>query len=287
MGGTYPMAHNQLRVEWSLPDEFSAASFMQSTSGQVNLNARAYPRSTHFEGYLLDRIRPLQGVFAHLRPDQDTLDFARQIVAYQSDGTPFDYVGRLSEVPGYSLGSTPFEQEALLRNMAGCLTTKSNTFGVWGVAQSVQKARSNVRHGQLEEEDSILGQKRFYAIVERYIWPGKDGMPGNAHLSDGEWDRRADPLLGRLVTGPENDTDVPFDLPGSPPLQGSGASLDIRGGENSFYPVIDGPQQVGMDRRSAHALGNIRYQPSSLEDAYNPPQPVVKYRVVYLKYLDD
>ena len=48
----------------------------------------------------------------------------------------------------------------------------------------------------------------------------------------------------------------------------------------------DGPQEVGMDDFARHSLGDVRYQRSSLEDAYNPPQPVIKYRVVYFKYLD-
>jgi len=41
-----------------------------------------------------------------------------------------------------------------------------------------------------------------------------------------------------------------------------------------------------MDDFTRHSLGDIRYQGSSLEDAYNPPQPVIKYRVIYFKYLD-
>ena len=42
-----------------------------------------------------------------------------------------------------------------------------------------------------------------------------------------------------------------------------------------------------MDRYAGHSLGQVRWTESTLENAYNPPQPVVKYRVVYFKYLDE
>jgi hypothetical protein len=134
----------------------------------------------------------------------------------------------------------------------------------------------------------VLGEKRFFAIIERYVWPGKDGVPGNAHLnSSGSWDRLAFP--DSKISLDENTTDRLFGLPGSPPLRRSGAAqsgtrlvLNTQGG----YPEYDGPQEVGMDDFTRHSLGDVRYQRSSLEDAYNPPQPVIKYRVVYFKYLD-
>jgi len=37
---------------------------------------------------------------------------------------------------------------------------------------------------------------------------------------------------------------------------------------------------------SQAALGKVAWTKSSLEDAYNPPQAAIKYRVVYFKYLD-
>ena len=35
------------------------------------------------------------------------------------------------------------------------------------------------------------------------------------------------------------------------------------------------------------AIGNVDYRPSSLEMADNPVSPVIKYRVIYFKYLDE
>ena len=53
------------------------------------------------------------------------------------------------------------------------------------------------------------------------------------------------------------------------------------------YPEFDGPQKVEMDAYASAALGKVEWKHSSLEDASNPPQAVVKYRVVYFKYLDE
>ncbi|WP_075090364.1 hypothetical protein [Verrucomicrobium spinosum] len=132
----------------------------------------------------------------------------------------------------------------------------------------------------------MLGEKRFYALIERYVWTGRDGVPGNGHLSNvGTWDRTAQ-QTARLSTA-DGMTDTLFQLPGSPPLKRSGdgdrLDLDTAG----RYPKYDGPEPVGMDVYTASALGKVEYTSSSLEDAYNPPQAAIKYRVVYFKYLDE
>jgi len=41
-----------------------------------------------------------------------------------------------------------------------------------------------------------------------------------------------------------------------------------------------------MNPYTEKALGGVRYQRSKLAEAYNPPQAVVKYRVVWLSFLD-
>ncbi|MEM9479329.1 MAG: hypothetical protein AAGA58_06665 [Verrucomicrobiota bacterium] len=288
MGATYPMQHDQWINERILPDEFSTVSFMNSTMGQVNLNTRIYPRNQHFQ--LEDRTKPLEGVFKHLRSDAQIESLLASIVEYQADNSVFEYIGEVSEVSGYrGDGGTAFERESLLRNMAGCLTTNSNTFGMWGVAQTVAKARRNENYGQFESGDTVTGQKRFFAIIERYIWPGKDGIPGNAHVDEGGvWDRVAQQDKKIARTG--YYADRLFNLPGSPPLK-RGVAHDrnqsrlVLDNEGTF-PEFDGPEEVGFDKIAESRLGKIVWRKSSLEDAYNPPQPVVKYRVVYFKYLD-
>ncbi|MEZ0388285.1 MAG: hypothetical protein ACAI34_14525 [Verrucomicrobium sp.] len=284
-GATYPMAHDQWKIDKKLPDSFSTASYMGSTAGQVNLNSRIYPRNAHFN--IPDRHLPLEAVFKHLRSDSQVKGLVDNITTYQTDNRVFDYVGKLAEVSGYDGGATTtWEKESLLRNMAGVLTTRSNTFGLWGAAQVLQKSSRNNSNDTFEAGDRVLGEKRFYALIERYIWTGRDGVPGNGHLSNvGVWDRAAQ-QTNRLSTA-DGITDTLFQLPGSPPLKrsGDGARLEIDAAGR--YPKFDGPEPVGMDVYTASALGSVEYSSSSLEDAYNPPQAAIKYRVVYFKYLDE
>ncbi|MEI9898637.1 MAG: hypothetical protein WDN28_33465 [Chthoniobacter sp.] len=283
-GPTYPMVHDQWKIDATLPDQFSTPSYMNSTAGQVNLNSRIYPQNDFFRPPA--RTLPLTAVFKNLRSDSEVTSLVNNIVNYQNDTTVFNYVGELANVPGYAgAGTTTWEKESLLRNMAGCLTTRSQTFGVWGVAQTVKKLSKNTNYGAFESGDSVLAEKRFYALVERYVWPGRDGVPGNAHLDGaGKWDRLAQ-QAGDIAAAP-GTTDTLFQLPGSPPLSFAAGQPRLQLYTKGSYPAFDGPQQVGMDPYAAAALGKVAWNKSTLEDAYNPPQAAIKYRVVYFKYLD-
>lgn len=285
IGGTYPMQHAQWEANQTLPDEFSTVSYMHSTAGAINLNSRPFPDdSKWFQAP--QRKKPLEAVFKHLRPDDNIQEILEAVSNYQ-ESNRFKYVGELSEIDGYlreDPEATDFENEELLRNMIGCLTTRSNTFGVWGVGQVVKKIRSNEDWGKFEDGDVVRGEKRFFALIERYIWPGKDGVPGNAHVnSSGVWDRKA-----QQSQEIEEDavTDRLYSLPGSPPVtkgEGKRLGLDTAG----TYPEFDGPQEVTMDKYASAALGNVVWRESTLEEAYNPPQAVIKYKVVYFKYLNE
>jgi hypothetical protein len=288
IGATYPMASDQWKIDATLPDAFSTPSYMNSTAGQVNLNSRIYPQTDFFKPPA--RTQPLTAVFKNLRSDAEVTTLVDNIGTYQSDTEVFEYVGELAKVPGYAgSGATQWEKESLLRNMAGCLTTKSNTFGVWGVAQVVKKSPKNAQHDAFERGDTVRAEKRFYALVERYVWAGRDGVPGNAHAdSQGKWDRVAKQRANINLS--DGITDTLFQLPGSPPLfrKPSQARLELDANKDNVgsYPVFDGPERVGMNPYSEAALGKIVWNKSSLEDAYNPPQAAIKYRVVYFKYLD-
>jgi hypothetical protein len=293
LGATYPMVGDQFAINNShLPDCYSTISYMNSTAGQVNLNSQIYPQNVWFQPPA--RTLPLQGVFKNLfDTDTNLQQFLNNLNSYQSLHKFIGYIGELANVPGFVPATrlpgvqggtaTQWDQEALLRNMAGCLTTKSNTFGVWGVAQVVKKLHTNSNYGAFENGDSVVAEKRFYALVERYVWPGLDGVPGNGHVnSSGLWDRLAVPAN----TNP-GVTDTLFQLPGSPPLTSNQSSERMTLNTSGSYPIIDGPESVSMDKYSQAALGNVIYQKSTLENAYNPSEPVIKYRVVYFKYLDE
>jgi hypothetical protein len=287
IGATYPMVGDQFLINNTLPDSFNTISYMNSTAGQVNLNSRIYPQTPYFQPP--QRTAPLTAVFKNLRTDNEVNSFVANINSYQSDQQFFSYVGELANVPGF-LGSNPnatqWDQETLLRNMAGCLTTKSNTFGVWGVAQVIKKLPANQGYNQFEKGDQVTAEKRFYALVERYVWPGHDGVPGNGHLNtSGKWDRLAQQTA--QISTSSGNTDTLFQLPGSPPLIRNASSVRLNLDTSGSYPIFDGPEAVSMDSYSQASLGAVRYQQSTLENAYNPPQPVIKYRVVYFKYLDE
>jgi hypothetical protein len=286
IAATYPMIGDQFALNNNvLPDSYSSISYMNSTAGQINLNSRIYPQNTWFQPPA--RTLPLQAVFKNLLSDSDGQNFVNSIVAYQTNQQFFSYVGELANVPGFtSNGTTQWQQESLLRNMAGCLTTKSNTFGVWGVAQVVKKRSTNTQYNAFENGDSVTAEKRFYALVERYVWPGRDGVPGNGHVTNGGiWDRLA--TQSAPISSGAGITNTLFQLPGSPPLVRNGTAESLNLDTSGSYPIFDGPEAVTMDTYSQAALGSVRYLPSSLANAYNPPQPVVKYRVVYFKYLDE
>ncbi len=295
LGATYPMQHDQWKINSTLPDEFSTVSFMHSTAGQVNLNSRIYPDgSPWFQPP--PRRRPIEAVFKHLRSDSELETLLDAVEDYQRSDF-FRDIGDVTRLNGYRRGdrdATQFEHEELLRHMAGCLTTRSNTFGIWGAAQVVKKARGHLKWGEFEDGDRVLGEKRFYAVVERYLWPGKDGVPGNAHVdARGVWDRLArevastNPKLRPPDVWDGSNTDTLFRLPGSPPVFLPNGSRRLQLDWRGTYPEFDGPQRVEMDRYASRSLGKVVWRPSTLEDAYNPPQPVIKYRVVYFKYLDE
>ena len=285
MGTTQPIQHDQRKINATLPDEFSTISYMHSTSGAINLNTKTYPDdSPYFKAPA--RTKPLEAVFKNLRDDADVESLLEEIQSYQ-DSELFRYAGDLALVDGYDSGAaTEWEKETLLRNMISCLTTKSNTFGVWGAGQVVNKARGNEKWGEFEDGDTVRAEKRFFAIVERYIWPGKDGVPGNAHVDEnGELDRISVQNQD-IPLDDETIRDRLFQLPGSPPFVKGGVGrlhIDTKG----TYPEYDGPQKVEMNHFASAALGQVVWNQSSLEEAYNPPQAVTKYRVVYFKYLDE
>ena len=297
IGATYPMQHDQWKINSTLPDEFSTVSFMNSTAGQVNLNSKIYPAdSPYFQPP--KRTKPLEAVFKHLRTDAEIEALLSNLDQYQSE-QPFYYTGDLSKVDGYrrrDVGSTQFEHEELLRNMIGSLTTNSNTFGLWGVSQVVKKVSANEDWGTFQDGDRVLAEKRFFAVIERYIWPGNDGVPGNGHVDiNGKWDRiaeqgeelKGDKIKREVIPYDGGVVDRLFQLPGSPPLFKEEGNRRLQLDRRGTYPCFDGPQEVEMDRFVQKAMGAVKWTYSSLEEAYNPPQPVIKYRVAYFKYLDE
>ena len=87
-----------------------------------------------------------------------------------------------------------------------------------------------------------------------------------------------------LVTNAGGPPDTLYQLPGSPPLARLGQRLDLD--TQGAYAEYDGPEQVGMNAFTAAALGQVRYRRTSLGEASNPPQALIKYRIVSFQFLD-
>lgn len=231
-------------------------SYMNSTAGKINLNSKIYPENNEFFSPP-KRVEPLKALFRHM---PNGTKIAENIAQYQDTAGPFRWVGEVCEVPGVAdTGATEFDKELLLRNLASLMTTQSNTFGIWGAAQSVKKRPSNSKYGEFEPGDLVTGERRFYAVVERYVWPGKDGVPGNA---------KVDPST----------------------LQYSAAGDSAKPGAPAPYPfpstgwaAIDGPSPTEPHSIS---LGQAPWVNSTLPLANNPLAPAMKYRIIYFAYLN-
>jgi hypothetical protein len=251
-------------------------SVNNSTSGKINVNAQIYPTGTTFAPP--ERALPLQAVFANIG---SAAGIATNLLHFTKAGggadfgisDAYDYVGEICEIAGIAdAGATDWEKEFLIRNLAGLLTTRSNSFRVIGVAQVIKKKPGNIGYGIFETGDVITGEKRFESVVQRYIWQGKDAIQGNGHIdSNGKYDQ--------LFTGPGlNNATGPMTAP------------DYGGGAAAKWERIDGPDAPSYIPPSAWA--SLVYTPSTpfqagLENADNPLRPVAKFRVVYFHYLNE
>jgi hypothetical protein len=299
--------HQHDRLD-SLPDwlvlDLVAPSFeapisaRNSTAGKVNLNSRIYPdNSSVFRPPA--RTKPIEALFKNM---PNGAEAAQSVNSWQSSTQGFDYIGRVSEVSEVadsSHGELDFDKEVMLRNLAGMMTTQSNVFSVWGVAQTVKKRSTNVDDGVFEPGDLVTGEKRFHAIVERYVWPGIDGVPGYAEIDQSG-------KYNGLASGGNSGNDTPF-VPGMPPTLGLGAAKKIFPELNSVplgefdrvktsdptyvWPKIDGPHsppfgQGGINVVSSASHGTVEYKQTTAEEAKNPLAAFMKYKIIQFTYLD-
>jgi len=257
------------------PNLNAVISLRNSTAGKINLNSRIYPSSSPVFTPPA-RVKPLQALLANM-PNGSSA--AAALANWQTDSQYFDYVGRICDVPGVADGAqgpTDFEKEVILRNLAGMMATQSNVFGIWGAAQTVKKRAGSTNFGEFESGDLVTGEKRFYAVVERYVWTGRDGVGGNGAV-DGTGNYSA------LAKGAATAR-YPF----LPPTSGYNG-FDIFSGKvktsdpSYVWPPVDGPQAPQLDS-TVH--GTVAFTSSTLEAANNPLAAPIKYRIIYFTYLD-
>lgn len=282
-------------------------SYMNATAGKINVNSAIWPNTGKFS--IPNRFVPLQALVQNMRASSTVLGStpptapsgvvtainARTLSTHggTSYGAPqvYDYDGEIAEIQdvadvdaGGNPTGTDWDKESIMRNLASSITTKSNVFTVWGVAQTVKKNPANndpatnqprnpgvfeTKAGGAAADDTITGEKRFEAVIERYIWPGADSSPGNAHVpvSGGSYDR--------LSSNAANQ-------PGYPPPYSGGTWERIDGPDVPTYPVPTNPPTT-----DSWTVTAPNFSGSTIEAANNPARALMKYRVIYFRYLTE
>jgi hypothetical protein len=190
----------------------------------------------------------------------------------------YDYPGEVCEIAGVAdTGASNWDKEAIVRYVASNLTTKSNVFSVWGVAQTVKKNPANnnpANQGVFETkasgaaaDDINTGEKRFEAVIERYVWPGNDAIAGEGHVN-------AAGTYDQLSTGQSQ----PGNLPAYAPAP---AWEKIDGPDGLTYPVSASSGTWNQNAAASYPTS------TTIENANNPLRAQMKYRIIYFKYLTD
>ena len=180
-----------------------------STEGRLNINNPAvpYPFSETYSGVTQtppQRTLPLQALFYGLalsnsydssdNPNYSPVDagaLAAGVQNFLATSGPFMVPGQLANVPEISnytyagVAANARSRNDLMKSVIGATTTQSNTFSIWVVTQTFKKNPRNTDYSKFEPGDIVTGEVRKRYIVERFIEPGKDGVPGNASGSGG------------------------------------------------------------------------------------------------------
>jgi hypothetical protein len=129
----------------------------------------------------------------------DEVAIAKAIENYIRTNGPLRMPGEICNIPEIAALRPPNNptRNDLVRQIVGNLTTQSNVFSVWVAGQSVQKRPGNIKYGQFESGDKVLGEVRYHFVVERYLDPGADGIYGNTSNAGndgivGTWDDLGD-----------------------------------------------------------------------------------------------
>ncbi len=173
--------------DWALLDLFSATD-TTNVIGRINVNSiitNANPIATP-----IDRLIPLDALLTNTLPVPGTSynlgSASGNIYNYQipPNGTsvvnpppslfsPFSYtmVGEVANTPSLS-NTTPGskrDREAPVRGIANLITTRSNTFTIWALAQSIKKIDLNNPSTFTAGKDLITGETKVQVIVERTV----------------------------------------------------------------------------------------------------------------------
>lgn len=197
-GGKYP--------DWAMLDLFTVPAALQPLGGgpQFDLTAggatagRLNPNSPKLPSGTTSRTTPLEALFDHQEvyravndtPAADVVDevaLAKAVKSYIDGlGRPLMMAGEICNVPEIAdyvyqgVGASARSRNDLVRQIVGNLTTRSNTFTIWAVGQTVRKKTGNTQYGKFEAGDTVTGEARYEVLIERYLDLGIDGVAGNS-----------------------------------------------------------------------------------------------------------
>ncbi len=257
-------------------------SYLHSTMGKININALINPL---YPSPISSRTLPMQALFKNMVSDGLPLTtLAGNVINHRLSGLDYgaqgqyDYIGELCEVAGVAdSGTTSWQKETNIRNLANLLTTNSNTFKVYGLAQaiSIRKQAGNTNYGAFETGDTLAvnGERRFESVIERGVWPGVDGVPGNAHATNGVYDQIS-----------QSSAVPPSTLPWA------GVTIPKSTWGTGTWATFDGPD----DPRSLRGTGydalspgwyTLSYTSSPLKSAVNPARAHMTYKPISFRYV--
>jgi hypothetical protein len=177
--------------DWVVLDLFSATD-TTNVIGRININA-AIINSNADSALPPPRVRPLMALLTNNVPGYPTyvralastniyyfgniwtnnIDLpALQAKLPALSGLPaFAFAGEICEVPGLAPSAPKSIAETPVRGIANLITTRSNTFSIWAIAQSIKKVDKNQPGIFIPGTDIITGEVKVQAIVERYQDP--------------------------------------------------------------------------------------------------------------------
>ncbi|MEO7934189.1 MAG: hypothetical protein ABIT76_13630 [Chthoniobacterales bacterium] len=175
-----------------------------STEGRININNPRvpYPFGESVPGVSQtppQRTAPLEALFFGIKAStqydtsgesiQKTVNekaLAAGVQNYLASNGSMMIAGEISNIPEIAaytyagVDTNARSRNDVVRQIVGGLTTQSNVFSVWVVAQTIRKSPKNSDYGHFQAADSVTGEIRRRYVIERYIETGKDGVPGNS-----------------------------------------------------------------------------------------------------------
>jgi hypothetical protein len=177
--------------DWAMLDIFTVGA--ANTRGRINVNSQINPQAANLlspspvtlrQVPLLALVNSLAGLPAPAPTPatiaQDIYNDNNAVRATDPYGMSyiFDTIGEICEVPSLAIGGNEADKERAIRRIANLITTRSNAFTIWVIAQSIKQPTTSPTIGTFTPGvDQITGEVRAQAVVERYEFPATPAPP--------------------------------------------------------------------------------------------------------------